>query len=357
MKVYILSDMEGTAGATTWEQVTAGTEAYEEAQMWLTGEVNAAAAGAFDAGAKLVVVNDGHGDQKNLLRDELDPRIEVIQGKGKSMWEGLDGTFGAFFQVGAHSRAGTPEGNLRHVWSADDWIEVRVDGEAMGEIALFARGAAGRGVPCVLVTGDDKACAEAAACLPGVVTGQVKTGLGVQEARTLTPASACKNIRRHARTACQQASSIKPLEITGETHTVEIVRLARPEGDCYAATLERAYLDSLPRTVQRATAATIIEAFERALKARPEPEEAPAPLPPPPAVEPAPVELPEPPAAVEASPVEASATPAAVALPPAEPDASAPTAPCQPQECEVCEPPTPLSSSPLETPGEKPIAQ
>ena len=309
MKVYILSDMEGTAGVTTWEQVTAGTEAYEEARLWLTAEVNAAAAGAFDAGADFVLVNDGHGDQKNLLPDELDPRIEVVQGKGKSMWEGLDGTFGAFFQIGAHSRAGTPEGNLRHVWSADDWIEVRLDGEAMGEIALFALGAAQRGAACVLVTGDDKACAEAAACRSGVVTGQVKTGLGVQEARTLTPGAACRKIRQHARTACRQAASVKPIEVTGQTHTVEILRLASPQGECFAATLERDQLDQLPRTSQTATSRTIVGAFELALKAPPQPVKMPDPVP---VVEPAPVEIPAPAAVVESPPV---ATPAPVVEP------------------------------------------
>ncbi|MCY2925639.1 MAG: M55 family metallopeptidase [Planctomycetota bacterium] len=356
MKVYILSDMEGTACVTTWDQVSAGTEGYEEARFWLTAEVNAAAAGAFDTGAKFVLVNDGHGDQKNLLHDELDPRIEVIQGKGRSMWEGLDNTFGAFFQVGAHSRAGTPEGNLRHVWSADDWIEVRIDGEAVGEIALFARGAAQRGVPCVFVTGDDKACAEAAACLAGVETAQVKTGLGVLSARTLTPAAACRKIRQHARKACRQAASVKPLEITGETHTVEIFRLAKPEGDCYAATLERDLLDALPRTVQAATAPTIIEAFELALKARPAPAEPPAPLPPP-VVEPEPVEVPEAPAVVEPPPAAVETLEA----PPAAID-SAPIAPETPAAAPASEPlvdgpPAPAQGEPLQPAGPEGGAQ
>lgn len=342
MKVYILSDMEGAAGVTTWEQVTAGSEAYEEARLWLTAEVNAAAAGAFDAGAKFVLVNDGHGDQKNLLRDELDPRIEVIQGKGKSMWEAMDESFGAFFQVGAHSRAGTPEGNLRHVWSADDWIEVRIDGEAVGEIALFARGAAQRGVPCVLVTGDDKACAEAAAFLPGAETAQVKTGLGVQQARTLTPTAACRKIRQHARSACRQAPEAKPVQVVGETHTVEIFRLAGPQGDCYAATLERDLLDSLPRTVQTATASTIIEAFELALKARPEPAEPPAPLPTP--VEPAPAE----PAPIDQAPAEALETPPATPETPAPAPANEPTA---------HEPSAPVQDEPLPPAGPEDIAQ
>ncbi|MEI7836558.1 MAG: M55 family metallopeptidase [Planctomycetota bacterium] len=336
MKVYILSDMEGTAGVTTWEQVSAGTDSYEEARMWLTAEVNAAAAGAFDVGAKFVLVNDGHGDQKNLVQDELDPRIEVIQGKGKSMWEGLDSTFGAFFQIGAHSRTGTSEGNLRHVWSADDWIEIHVDGEAMGEIGLFARGAAQRGVPCVLVTGDDKACAEAAAYIPGVVTGQVKTGLGVQEARTLSPASACRKIRQHARSATRQAAGIKPIEVTGDTHTVEILRLAKPEGECYAASLERDQLDTLPRTIQTATARTVIQAFELALKAPPQP-----------------VEMPAPPTVVEPLPAEILETSATVELSPATAEAPAPSSSCQPQEGESSPPPAPPQPEPIEAPAQE----
>ena len=49
----------------------------------MTDEVNAAIAGAFDAGATAVLVNDSHSQQIDLLPDRMDPRAELILGRPK----------------------------------------------------------------------------------------------------------------------------------------------------------------------------------------------------------------------------------------------------------------------------------
>ncbi len=46
----------------------------------MTGEANAAIAGAFDGGATSVVVNDSHGPMDNLLGEQLDPRADYVIG-------------------------------------------------------------------------------------------------------------------------------------------------------------------------------------------------------------------------------------------------------------------------------------
>ena len=83
MRVLIVSDMEGVAGVTKWEQVSGGESLYEEARTLYTEELNAAVRGARAAGADEVVVMDCHGAGKgwtfNSLRPELlEPACDFV---------------------------------------------------------------------------------------------------------------------------------------------------------------------------------------------------------------------------------------------------------------------------------------
>ena len=77
MKILIAADMEGISGVTTWDQVTAGHFEYPRFRRLMTEDVNAAVRGAFDAGAKEVLVTDGHASGSNILVEELDPRASL----------------------------------------------------------------------------------------------------------------------------------------------------------------------------------------------------------------------------------------------------------------------------------------
>ena len=81
MRVLISVDIEGVAGVFHPEQTRPGNGEYERARGWMTQEANAAIAGAFDAGASDVLVNDSHGHFRNMPADLLDPRARVVQGK------------------------------------------------------------------------------------------------------------------------------------------------------------------------------------------------------------------------------------------------------------------------------------
>jgi len=65
----------------------------------MTGEINAAINGAFEAGAKKVVVNYSHGTMRNIIPEELHKDAELIIGSPKPMFmmEGLDSSFNVFF--------------------------------------------------------------------------------------------------------------------------------------------------------------------------------------------------------------------------------------------------------------------
>src|SRR5215472_12880901 len=66
VKVFLSSDMEGTAGVVDWEQCAgAGPEA-AAGRALLLAEVNAAIEGVVDRGATEIVVNDSHYHMRNL---------------------------------------------------------------------------------------------------------------------------------------------------------------------------------------------------------------------------------------------------------------------------------------------------
>ncbi len=117
--VFISVDMEGVAGIVHLHQVMRGTPEYERSCRLMTAETNAAIAGARQAGAVRFLVNDSHGDMRNLLVDELDPAAEVITGADKLyfMGAGLDPSFEAAFFIGYHASVGVQGAIMDHTYA------------------------------------------------------------------------------------------------------------------------------------------------------------------------------------------------------------------------------------------------
>ena len=115
MKILISVDIEGIAGVVHPEQTRPGNPEYERARRQMTAEASAAVAGAFEGGASAVVVNDSHGDFRNLLAEEIDARAELLLGKPRElgMMAGVDQNCVAVFLVGWHAKARTA-GVLAH---------------------------------------------------------------------------------------------------------------------------------------------------------------------------------------------------------------------------------------------------
>ena len=78
MKILIAADMEGITGVVDSDQTNPSHAEYGRFRRLMTGDVNAAIRGAFDAGADEVVVSDGHWFNLNILIEELDPRARLI---------------------------------------------------------------------------------------------------------------------------------------------------------------------------------------------------------------------------------------------------------------------------------------
>jgi len=157
-KVYISVDMEGISGISGHDQLSSGGAEYARSRKLMAEDTNAAIRGAVAGGATEVVVNDSHGDMRNLLPEDLDGRARLITHSFKrvGMMEGLDESFDAVLFIGYHAQAGSPRGVFAH--TGEDTIrDLRINGRSVGEGGLNTLLAAWHGVPVVLVTGDDVA--------------------------------------------------------------------------------------------------------------------------------------------------------------------------------------------------------
>ncbi|MGW4174490.1 M55 family metallopeptidase [Streptomyces rubiginosohelvolus] len=134
---------------------------------------------------------------------------------------------------GAQVTARTPGGGVQLTAHAPGG-DVRTTGRSLGEIGLNAAMAGHLGVPVVLLSGDDAACAEAAALIPEAVTVPVKEALGMAAAVTLHPEEARDRLRRAAADAVSRRTEIPPLAHTGpldvevdlaSPHTIDLATL------------------------------------------------------------------------------------------------------------------------------------
>jgi len=222
MKIFLSSDMEGTAGVVDWEQCIGDGPQAVAGRRLLLDEVNAAIEGALAGGATEIVVNDSHSQMRNLPPQALAGQAPYISGRHKPLYmmQGLDGSFGAVLFVSYHGSVGVAAG-LSHTYNPRAVAEVRLNGTVTGEAGINALVAAHHEVPVVLVTGDRCACEEAAALLPGVHTAVVKEPVGRLAAHSLHPARACALIREVAEKAVATAGQAAPPPL-GPAATLEI---------------------------------------------------------------------------------------------------------------------------------------
>ncbi len=215
VKIFISSDMEGTAGVVEWEQCRPGNPDYDYYRGLLQAEVNAAIEGAQAAGATTFLVNDSHGRMANLRPDALAGHARYLSGRHKPMYmmQGLDASFDAAFFVSYHGSMGAPAATLSHTYNPLAIAEVRLNGNPVGESGINALVALGYGVPIVLVTGDATTAAELEPICPSVRTAVVKQSLNRFAADSLHPEQARALIRAEARTAIEELGDHTPPRI------------------------------------------------------------------------------------------------------------------------------------------------
>lgn len=214
VKIYISMDMEGISGIVDPKYTTKGEWLYPTGQRLATEDVNAAVRGAFDAGAQEVIVADMHANSCNLLVEQLDPRATLLAGTPhQPRFPFLDASVKGMFLVGYHALAGTYAATLEHTMTSESWHRYRVNGRDTGELGIDAAIAGESGVPVVMVSGDDKLCAEAKAWLGPVETACVKQGVGRTCSLCLSPEQGRRKVYEAAYRAVQRLAAGERFEL------------------------------------------------------------------------------------------------------------------------------------------------
>ena len=229
MRIYIAVDMEGISGIYCREQVIAGERLYEKGCALMARDVNACARALKDMRVDEVWVLDAHSSGRNLDLTALSEDVDMlIQGDvGNCRFPGIDGADGIIL-LGYHAMAGTARAVLDHTWDSTKIQDLRLNGQSMGEILLDAVIAGEHGVPCILVTGDDKACAEAERQVPGVHTAVVKHGLSSFGGMLLSLDKAHAVIAERTMQAVAAIKEAKPLTLPAPLEfSVELTERSR----------------------------------------------------------------------------------------------------------------------------------
>ncbi|MBN2381206.1 M55 family metallopeptidase [candidate division WOR-3 bacterium] len=222
MKIFVVCDLEGTAGVVDMRR-QCGLEGpyYIQARKMATLELNALAEGALEGGATEIRAWDGHCNFPAGLDVELvHPACRLVMGSGDGGPQGLDDSFDALFQLGLHAMAGTSKAVLAHSFTPNI-AECSVNGMPVGEIWMNAYLAGSYDVPFVFIAGDRAAAEEAKEIVPEVETAVVKEGLSadpvpvfkVAPAITLAPEKAREVIRDAAKRAMSKIGKIKPYKM------------------------------------------------------------------------------------------------------------------------------------------------
>jgi D-amino peptidase len=243
MKVFISSDMEGTAGVVNWDQCRPGQHDYELYRTLLQAEVNAAIDGANRAGGPHeFLVNDSHGRMANLRPEQLSGEAAYLSGHHKPMYmmQGLDESFDAVFFVSYHGSASAGPATLSHTYNPAAIAEVRLNGAIAGESGINSLVAIALGVPVVLVTGDQTTARELQPFWPQARAAVVKQSISRFAAESLHPARANRLIADTAQEAIEtlRASATKPSASIERPVTLS-VRMRNPDLAEMATWLER----------------------------------------------------------------------------------------------------------------------
>jgi D-amino peptidase len=228
LKIYVLWDMEGTAGIFTREQAWYWENGVREqvasdARKLFTSEVNALSAAALEQGVTELIVCDTHHGGGNLIRDQLatDSRIHYeyrsvgLHNGTRRLLPGLDHSIAGLMLPGHHAKAFTANAFLPHT-NNFEWADFRINGESVGEMGMEACYAAHWDVPLIFVEGDEAACFEARQQFPGVATAAVKQGTTPELSMGLPPEAARREIESAVAEAIGKArrGEIRPYKPT-----------------------------------------------------------------------------------------------------------------------------------------------
>jgi D-amino peptidase len=214
-RILIVTDLEGAGGINNPdEQLLPGQRRYMESRKILTGEINAAVAGALAAGAIQVDIWDGHDGSRMLSIDEIHRAARLIQGKPTpaNYYMAPKSHDGVMF-IGQHAMAGAKDAILAHSQSFNI-RRITLNGMEVGELGQIAAIAGQFGIPVIMLSGDEAACREMRELQPRARTVAVKWLAGKASSLSLSHEEAERQIREAALQAVTHAEEYPPWKVT-----------------------------------------------------------------------------------------------------------------------------------------------
>lgn len=198
MRVFISSDIEGTAGITGWEETDhrKGSPWYAHFCRQMTLEAAAACEGALAAGATDILVKDAHDTGCNIDPSGLPAGVRINRGWSGGpfvMVDGLDGGFDAVAFTGYHSPAYGAGNPLAHTMR-EEIEELTINGARASEFTIHSYIAGMLGVPVIFVSGDHALCEQAQKLVPAITAVPVCAGVGASST-SIHPGTAVNEIR------------------------------------------------------------------------------------------------------------------------------------------------------------------
>jgi len=188
---------------------------YRKAREFLANEINAAVMGAKDAGVAGFLVADGHGSGYDMMFDfeKIDHDVEFLTGTGGYGIDVIDDSFVALFIIGQHPKKGA-HGTLEHTGSHLVNQGMFLNGIEVGEAGLLTAVFGEKGIPLVLLTGDEETIKEMKPLSNGFIGVPVKKAVSREFCITLHPAKAQQMIREGARRAIRALETIRPWKLS-----------------------------------------------------------------------------------------------------------------------------------------------
>lgn len=220
-KFYISVDLEGVACAVGFPGQGLGNERQLTfASQQGVREANAAATALFDNGAEEVWVWDCHGSGVNLDYTAIDKRCKIVLGSGSgTRFPLIDESFGGIILIGYHAYDSL-DSTLSHVYSSVTYQYMKINDVKVGELEIDLAFAGKKGVPLMLLAGDDALIKQAKANFPEAVFVETKKSLGWNTALSKHPLAVADEIYDSTIQACEKLTTLKPFTIP-EPFTLE----------------------------------------------------------------------------------------------------------------------------------------
>lgn len=218
LRVLVYHDMEGLTGQSDPNTFRfSHADRYAVGRTYLTGDVNAVAAGLFDGGADEVHVVDGHGSgnpDPDLLLDQLDPRVQLVS-RDASFDAYVDlvesGVYDAIAVVGMHAKTGS-RGFASHTFTLG--IDLILNGMPVTETEIVGYSWGRVGVPVIFASGDDRLAADLESTMPWVERVIVKTATSAWTADPRPVGEARADLTSGARRAVERSSEARAMQLT-----------------------------------------------------------------------------------------------------------------------------------------------